>query len=261
MTPEDPEERAPSTEAVAEALGENEDLLLEFIERHPNPTPDTVLSYAGLDAADAADAGVSRRRLSRWLRGEILRRHRQKTKRGARPFKRAEFAVGDVVDDELAADDDPLVVINTPPVPARKWTVFETGDTVATANPQYDRRAPVVLVMQRADLEAWRPQWDAREPVPATEVLGEVEHQALPEPRLTLREPRRHETRTRLEAIARALGDGRREVRVDHQDERVRLCGFFEQYAVAPDGTVDSVGFGPRRVEKKAQKALEEVAE
>jgi hypothetical protein len=92
-----------------------------------------------------------------------------------------------VVDgDEDPEDQNPAVVVNTPPIPAAEWDV-DDDTTVAEypGNEPYDDGAPVVLVVYRDELAEWRPGFDGGKQIPAADLArGPCYGYAFPAPRL-----------------------------------------------------------------------------
>jgi len=85
-----------------------------------------------------------------------------------------DYRLGDIVLDRdvSAADRDPAVVVNLPPVTADEWVAYETEDgevTVHDDNPSYDPQANVVIVVFRSTLNDWHVDWTPDEKLPTAE--------------------------------------------------------------------------------------------
>jgi hypothetical protein len=92
-----------------------------------------------------------------------------------------------VVDgDEDPENQNPAVVVNTPPIPATEWDVDD--DTTVSeypGNEPYPDSAPVVLVVYRDELAEWRPEFDGGKQIPAADLArGPCYGYAFPAPRL-----------------------------------------------------------------------------
>ncbi len=92
-----------------------------------------------------------------------------------------------VVDgDEDPENQNPAVVVNTPPIPAAEWDVDD--DTTVSeypGNEPYPDSAPVVLVVFRDELAEWRPEFDGGKQIPAAALVrGPCSGYAFPAPRL-----------------------------------------------------------------------------
>lgn len=180
----------------------------------------------------------------------------------------AAVPVGAVVVDRDAepGEQNEAVVVNTPPVRADEWNVGTETVAGFPGNEQYDHRAPVVLVVFRDDLEAWRPDYTGDEAIRAkTLETGPAAFYAFPEPRLK-RVGRLGETaadsgeeRGRLEAIADALRERRvDDVRVSGGRGVVEVDKLGVTYHVEPDGQVREQQGLAEQIERVARDAVDE---
>lgn len=99
------------------------------------------------------------------------------------------FAIGDMVVDREEQLSPPAVVVTLPAPPASEWLTYG-GTTVAQANPGYPTDAPVVLVVDAADVDSYLSEWDHETPLSVT-ALDEsgIYYEAVPVPRLTPADP------------------------------------------------------------------------
>lgn len=99
------------------------------------------------------------------------------------------FDIGDRVIDREEHPATPSVVVALPETLASEWVTYG-GTTVAQANPEYPADAPIVLVVDAADVETYLSEWDGETPLsqPALDETG-VYYEAVPAPRFTTPEP------------------------------------------------------------------------
>ena len=185
------------------------------------------------------------------------------------------------------SDDDPetrdtAVVVNTPPVPADAWTVGDQTVAEYPGNQRYDERAPVVVVVFRATLDAWRPEYDGPEPLPVSELHeAGVSHYTFPAPRLeaatdaatdagdTAETDASDTAETSeggdqgdtpehpLDRLTRVLGNRNVErATADHDRGVVEVEKLGKTYTVDTDGTVDGSDRVARQLEEIADDVL-----
>lgn len=82
-----------------------------------------------------------------------------------------DIEVGAVVEDrDNVAQNDRMVVINTPPVTASDWETNNLGVTVADENRDYDKHDAIAVCAFADDLEDARPGYDGSHPLKLAEV-------------------------------------------------------------------------------------------
>ena len=178
----------------------------------------------------------------------------------------ADLKTGDVVVDREADADEQnaAVVVNTPPVAAEEWRVFN-GVTVAEygENDQYDPTAPVAVVVFREELADWRPDYRGRSAIPVVSLRGApVDFYTFPAPRLEVVEPTDEDTAGPLYAIRDAVRERRVDsVAIDRREEVVVVEKLGVEYRVKPDGSVDDGGLFGEQLEQLAREAVETAGE
>ncbi len=106
-----------------------------------------------------------------------------------------DLSFGDIVTDTESPDSGAgagtegevhtAVVVNTPPVTAEEWHVFDRGKTVAEDNPQYSSDSPIAIVVFMTDINSEFQFYSGVKPLKMTRVeRAAVNYYAFPQPRL-----------------------------------------------------------------------------
>lgn len=92
--------------------------------------------------------------------------------------------IGDLVVDRETPGAIPVIVVSLPEMTAADWITYG-GTTLAQANPAYSANAPVVVVVDAADVDTYLAAWDHETPLPRT-ALDEagVYYRGMPASRL-----------------------------------------------------------------------------
>jgi hypothetical protein len=137
----------PDTHHIAERLGVRTDLLLHFVQNHPDPTAAIVLGWA-TDTGGLEDPPGELKKITReWL---LANGHG-----GDLPTSYALPDPGDVVEDREAGEDGEVAVVEIhPDTVAADYVISDIDSTVAEVNRDYDAGAPVVEGVYRDSLEA-----------------------------------------------------------------------------------------------------------
>lgn len=143
---------APVTGALADSLGVRTDLLLRFVNTHPDPTAAVVLGWAYETGDLEATPDELQQETRQWLEAHDRGDDDDRLRADGGTYRIPETMC--FVEDREAREDDQLVVFRThPDTAAADFEIPEIDSTVAEANPDYDSGAPVVEAIYCDDLE------------------------------------------------------------------------------------------------------------
>ncbi len=120
-----------------------------------------------------------------------MKQETQKSHHRAEHEHQNDLSFGDIVTDTESPDSGAegeahtAVVVNTPPVTAEEWDVFDRGMTVAEDNPQYSSDSPIAIVVFMTDINSEFQFYSGVAPLKITRVeRSAVNYYAFPQPRL-----------------------------------------------------------------------------
>lgn len=154
---------APVTGALADSLGVRTDLLLRFVNTHPDPTAAVILGWAFETGDLEATPDELQQETRQWLEAHDRGDDDDDRLRADGGAYRLPEAGSHVFDREADEYNEVIVLEQYPETTAEQHTTPRSAATVAQRNPSYDAAAPVVEGVYLESVKITVENWDDRD--------------------------------------------------------------------------------------------------